>query len=213
MRTLAKAGVGVAGIAVLVWLFLSTLQDTIAEPYDVGDTAFTGWTLVSRTPARGQLAALGLRPPQPLAPALFDQLFARTMASMTTPGDPMLPIVLGRELQGELGLVLGPEEMLTVAGEAGLERIDLRPVCMGVKREPFMGRTREFFFVLFDAPELGAVRAQLDAIAAERGVPGVLDDPTFPFVLPVAASDAEFSSWWPLVVDRDTDCQAPVGAR
>jgi hypothetical protein len=212
MRSLAKAGIGAAALGVLVWLFLSTLQDTIAEPYEVDDTAFSGWTLVSRAPARGQLAALGLRPPQPLAPALFDQLFARTMASMTSPGDPMLPIVLASELQGELGIVLTPEEMLTVAADAGLERLVLRPVCMAVQREPFMGRTREFFFVLFDAPELAALRTELGAIAAERGVAGALDDPAFSFVLPVAASDAEFSSWWPLVVERETDCQAPVGA-
>ncbi len=211
MRALGKVAIGVAALATLVWLFLSTLQDTIAEPYDAGDVDFSGWTLVAGAPARGQFAALGLRPPQPLAPALFDQLFARTMASMTTPGDPMLPIVLGSELQGELGIVLTPDEMLTVARQAGLDQLALRPVCMAVKREPFMGRTREFFFVLFDAPELAAVRAQLGALAAERGVPDALDDSTFPFVLPLAASDAEFSSWWPLVVDRDTDCQAPIG--
>jgi len=27
----------------------------------------------------------------------------------------------------------------------------------------------------------------------------------------VAGSDASFDTWWPLVVDRETDCQAPVG--
>jgi len=210
IRTFAKVTVGVAALGVLVWLFLSTLQDTIAESYDVDGAAFSGWTLVSRVPRPGELAALGLRPPQPLAPELFDELFARTMASLTTPGAPLLPIVLAREVQGELGIVLTPDEMLTVAREAGLERLQLRPVCMAVKREPFMGRTREFFFIVFDAPELAAVREQLGALAAERGVAGALNDPTFEFVLPVAASDAEFGSWWPLVVDRETDCQAPV---
>lgn len=210
MRTFVKVGVGVAALGVLVWLFVSTLQDTIAEPYDIGSTAFSGWTLVSRAPRPGDLAVLGLRPPQPLTPALFDELFARTMASLTTPGTPMLPIVLAREVQGELGIVLPPDEMLTVARAAGLERVELRPVCMAVKREPFMGRTREFFFVLFDVPELAAVRQQLAALATDRGVTGALNDATFEFVLPVAASDGEFDSWWPLVVDREADCQAPV---
>lgn len=209
-RTFAKIGLGVAALGVLVWLFLSTLQDTIAEPYEVGLTAFSGWTLVSRAPRPGEVAVLGLRPPQPLAPALFDELFARTMASLTTPGAPLLPIVLAREVQGELGIVLTPDEMLAVARDAGLERVELRPVCMAVKRKPFMGRTREFFFVLFDAPELAAVREQFRALAAERGVTDALSDATFEFVLPVAASDAEFGSWWPLVVDREADCQAPV---
>jgi hypothetical protein len=209
-RTLAKIGLGVAAGGILVWLFLSTLQDTIAEPYEVGLTAFSGWTHVSGAPRPGDVAVLGLRPPQPLGPALFDELFARTMASLTTPGAPLLPIVLAREVQGELGIVLTPDEMLAVARDAGLERVELRPVCMAVKREPFMGRTREFFFVLFDAPELAAVREQFRALAAERGVTGALSDATFEFVLPVAASDAEFGSWWPLVVDREADCQAPV---
>ena len=126
MRTFVKVGVGVAALGVLVWLFVSTLQDTIAEPYDIGSTAFSGWTLVSRAPRPGDLAVLGLRPPQPLTPALFDELFARTMASLTTPGTPMLPIVLAREVQGELGIVLPPDEMLTVARAAGHPS---RPMC------------------------------------------------------------------------------------
>ncbi len=33
MRALGKVAIGVAALATLVWLFLSTLQDTIAEPY------------------------------------------------------------------------------------------------------------------------------------------------------------------------------------
>ena len=210
MRTLVKIGVGVVALLVVAWLFVSTLRDTIAEPYDVDDSAFSGWTLVSRPPSPGALVGLGLRPPQRLSPGLFDELFARTMASLTTPGDSLLPVVLSGELQGELGLVLPAEEMLAAAREAGLEGVALRPVCMAVKREPFMGRTREFFFVVVDAPELVAFRAQLSTMAAERGVPDALNDPTFEFVLPVAASDAEFDTWWPLVVDRETDCQAPV---
>ena len=210
MRALVKVGIGVAALLVLAWLFVSTLQDTIAEPYDVDDTVFSGWTLVSRPPTPGALVGLGLRPPQRLSPGLFDELFARTMASLTTPGDALLPIVLSSELQGELGIVLPPDEMLAAALDAGLERVSLRPVCMAVKREPFMGRTREFFFLVVDAPELVAFRVHLSAMAAERGVADALTDPTFEFVLPVAGSDASFDTWWPLVVDRETDCQAPV---
>ena len=207
-QTLVRLGLGIAALVVLPWLFLRTLQDTIARPYDVDVTTFSGWTLVPADPSRPGVAALGLRPPLSLRPALFDQLFNRTMASMTSPDDDVLPIVLRSELRGELATLLTLDEILQTARDAGLEQARLDPVCMAVKREPFAGRTREFFFVLFDVPAISGFRQGLARLAAERGVPGAFGD--LDLVLPIAGSDARFDTWWPISVDPATDCQASL---
>jgi len=65
------------------------------------------------------------------------------------------------------------------------------------------------FFVVSDIPEVDAFRRRLGGLAGEGAGPdtfGHLD-----LILPIAGSDAAFTGWWPVVVDRGVDCQAPVG--
>lgn len=209
-QTWVKIGLGAVAIAVLPWLFLKTVRDSIAEPYRVDEAALTGWTLALADPARPGFSALGLRPPPQLVPALFDQLFNRTMESMTSPGEPLLPIVLQSEFQSVLGAVFSPDQLLEVARDARLEQTRLEPVCMGVKREPSAGRSRQLYFVLFDAPEVAAFRQALGRAAAERGGPGAFGATAFDLILPVAGSDPGFATWWPMTVDRRVDCQATL---
>ena len=209
-QTLVKLGLGLIALIVVPWLFLRTLQNTIAEPYAVEPEALSGWTLVLADPTRPAVWAAGLEPPALFRSGLFDQLFDRTMASMTSPLDDVLPIVLARELSGGAGAPLSPEAIRQAAGDAGLERARLQPVCMAVKRETFAGRTREFYFVLFDIPEVAAFRQRLNELAEDGAGGGdALGD--LDLILPIAGSDAAFAGWWPVVVDRETDCQAPVG--
>ena len=209
-QTLVKLGLGLIALIVVPWLFLRTLQNTIAEPYAVEPEALSGWTLLLADPTRPAVWAVGLQPPALFRSGLFDQLFDRTMASMTSPLDDVLPIVLARELSGGAGAPLSPEAIRQAAGDAGLERARLQPVCMAVKRETFAGRTREFYFVLFDIPEVAAFRQRLNELAQDGAGGGdALGD--LDLILPIAGSDAAFAGWWPVVVDRETDCQAPVG--
>jgi len=212
MRTpiLVKLGVGAVAMVVLPWLFLETVRNSIAEPYEVDNATLTGWRLVLADPGQPGTSVLGLQPPPSLVPRLFDQVFKRTMESMTSPGADILPIVLHSEFQSGLRAVLAPDEMLQAARDAGLEEVRLEPVCMGVKREPFVGRTRQIYFVLFEAPAVVAFRQQLGRVAAERGGPGTFGATPFDLVLPVGGSDPRFTSWFPMAVDRATDCQAPV---
>ena len=208
--TLVKIGIGAAAIVVLPWLFLKTARDTIAAPYAVDDATLTGWRLVLTDPGQPGIAVLGLQPPPSLTPGLFDQVFKRTMESMISPGADILPILLHDEFQSGLRAVLTPDELLQAARDAGLEAARLEPVCMGVKREPFVGRSRQIYFVLFEAPAVAAFRQQLGRVAAERGGPGVFEATPFDLVLPVGGSDVRFGSWFPMTVDRDAHCQAPV---
>ena len=207
-QTLVKLGLGLVALVVVPWLFLRTLQDTIAAPYAVPAQALSGWTLVLADPARPAVWAVGLQPPDLFRSGLFDQLFDRTMASMTSPVDDVLPIVLGSELRGGPAAGLSPETIRQAADEAGLEQARLQPVCMAVKRETFAGRTREFHFVVFEVPEAAAFRGRLRELAGEG--PGADGLGPLDLILPIAGSDAAFTGWWPVVVDREVDCQAPV---
>lgn len=208
-QTFVKLGLVLIALVAAPWLFLRTLQDTIAEPYAVDPEALSGWTLVLADSVRPAVWAVGLRPPALFRAGLFDQLFDRTMASMTSPVDDVLPIVLDAELRA-LSAPPAPEAVRQAAAEAGLDRARLRPVCMAVKRETFAGRTREFHFVVFDVPEAATFRRRLGALAGEGGAPDTLGP--LDLILPIAGSDAAFTGWWPVVVDRETDCQAPVGS-
>ncbi len=207
-QTLVKLALGLAVLIIAPWLFLRTLQDTIAAPYEAPAEAFSGWTLVLADPVRPAVWAVGLQPPDLFRARLFDQLFDRTMASMTSPVDDVLPIVLDAELRRGPAVGLSPEAIRRAAEEAGLEAARLQPVCMAVKRETFSGRTREFFFVVFEVPEVTTFRRLLGERAGEGAGPdafGPLD-----LILPIAGSDTAFTGWWPVVVDREVDCQAPV---
>jgi hypothetical protein len=205
-----KLGLGAAMIVVLPWLFLKTARDTIAAPYAVDDAAFTGWKLVLTDPARPGFSVLGLQPPPSLVPGLFDQVFKRTMESMMSPNADILPVVLRAEFESGLRAVLAPDDLLQAAHDAGLEAARLEAVCRGVKREPFVGRSRQIYFVLFEAPVVAAFRQQLGRVADEGGVSGAFGATPFDLVLPVGGSDAGFASWFPIAVDRVRDCQAPV---
>lgn len=209
-QTLVKLVVGLAVLIVVPWLFLRTLQDTIAAPYEVPAEALSGWTLVLADPVRPAVWAVGLQPPALFRAGLFDQLFDRTMASMTSPVDDVLPIVLDAELRGGPAAGLSPETIRQAADEAALERARLQPVCMAVKRQTFAGRTREFFFVVFDVPEVAAFRQRLGELAGEGAGADALGP--LDLILPIAGSDTAFTGWWPVVVDRQLDCQAPVGS-
>ena len=207
--TFVKIGLGVAAIGVLPWLFLKTARDTIAAPYAVDEAMLTRWQLVLIDPGQPGLSVLGLQPPPSLVPRLFDQVFKRTMESMMSPNVHILPVVLRSEFQSGLRAVLAPDELLQAARDAGLEEARLEAVCMGVKREPFVGRSRQIYFVLFESTVVAAFREQLGRVVAEGGGLGAFAATPFDLVLPVGGSDG-FASWFPIAVDRAGDCQAPV---
>ncbi len=201
-------------VAVIVvgvpWLFLKTVRDTLSEPYLIDEAALSGWTLVLTEPAQPAIALLALQPPGQLPDELFQQLFLRTMASMTAPGMPTMPVVLQSEYLGSLHTVLSPEEILEVARQAGLEDATLGPVCVGVKREAGAGRTRQLFFALFEAPAFSRFRLELARLYAARGGSEPFGPTALDPVLLIAASVAGFASGGPIAVDRATDCQAPL---
>ncbi len=208
-RTWRKLGLVALILVGVSWLFLRSVRETMSEPYVVDRAALTGWRLVLTEPPQAAVALLALRPPEQLAAGLFRQIFQRTMESMTAPGAATLPVVLQREYLGRLESVLPAEEILAMARQAGLEQARLEPVCLGVKREPDAGRSRQLFFVLFETPAFDRFRQEVARLAGERGADTFEPEALQP-ILAVAASDPDFARWWPLAVSRTADCQAPV---
>ena len=209
-KTWLKLGLVALLIVGVPWLFLRTVQNTIAEPYVIDDASLSGWTLALAETRQPSPALITLQPPGGLVPDLFQQIFRRTMESMTTPGQPAMPVVLQSEFVTTLREVLSPEEILAAARQSGLEDARFNLVCMAVRREPAAGRTRQLYFVVFEAPAFLRFRQTLARLYVGGGGADEFDPAGLDLVLPVASSDADFAGWWPLEVDRATDCQAPL---
>ena len=106
--------------------------------------------------------------------------------------------------------MLSADELLDAARRSGLAAAQVEPVCMAVKREPAAGRTRQLYVAVFDAPAVRAFRQDVARLYADAGGTGTFDPMTLDPVLPIASSDANFLSWWPLDIDREADCVAPL---
>jgi len=209
-KTWLKVGLLALFIVGMPWLFLRTVQNTIAEPYVIDNASLSGWTLALAETRQPSPALITLQPPGELVSELFQQIFHRTMESLVTAGQPAMPVVLQSEFVTALREVLSPEVILEVARQSGLEEARLDPVCMAVKRERAAGRTRQLYFVVFEAPAFLRFRQALARLYVEGGGAGSFDPAGLDLVLPIASSDGDFAVWWPLEVDRATDCQAPL---
>ena len=205
-----KAVIALVALAVLGWLFWQTVQSSLAEPYVIEADMVSEWTLALRGPMQPGAGLLVLRPSDQLRAELFQQIFNRTMESMTSPTVAAMPLVLQSEYRDALGSVLTPPDVLETAEESGLAAATPVPVCIGVVRREGAGTTRQLYYALFEAPAVGRFRAALARRFAAAGGTGGFEPDGLPLAVPIAASDADFASWWPLDVTPETGCLAPL---
>ena len=203
-----KAAIAVVALAVLGWLFWRSVQSTLAEPYAVDASLVSEWVLALRTPDLPGPGFVVLQPADQLRAALFNQIFNRTMESMTSPTVAAMPLLLHAEYR-QVAAALTPGEVLQIAEEAGLRDAVPVPVCIGVVRRPGAGSTRQLYYARFEAPGVARFR---DALARRQGAAGGGESfapGEFPPIVPLAASDAGFASWFPLDPD-EVECLAPL---
>ena len=205
-----KAVIALVALAVLGWLFWRTVQSSLAEPYVIDAVMVSEWTLALRGPMQPGAGLLVLQPSDQLRAELFQQIFNRTMESMTSPTVAAMPLVLQSEYRDALGSVLTPPDVLETAEESGLAAATPVPVCIGVVRREGAGTTRQLYYALFEASAVGRFREALARRYAAAGGSGGFQPDGFPLVVPLAASDADFASWWPLDVSPESDCLAPL---
>ena len=212
-RILKRAAIAVVVLAAVSWLFLKTIRDTNAEPYQVDRAELSGWTLALEDPDAGGPALLVLRPRVRLTGDVFQQIFHRNGVSLASPGRPGMPIVLASEYAGALKTVVTPEELMNMARAAGLEKEAVVPVCMGVTKDPLSGRVSLRFFLVFESPAFTRLRAELARLHEARGAAGDFRPSALLPILPVASFEADFDRWWPFQVDTARDCQTTIAVR
>ena len=205
-----KAVIALAGLAVLGWLFWQTVQSSLTEAYAVDAGLASEWNLALRDRPERDAGLLVLEASDQLRAELFQQIFTRTMESFMSPAGATVPLVLNAEYRESLGSVLSPQDLLQVAEASGLSDTVPAPVCIGVVRGEDAASTRQLYYAIFEAPDVGRFREALARRYAEAGGAAAFEPDGFPLVMPLAASDGDFASWWPLDVSAATDCQAPL---
>ena len=204
-----KAALAVVALAVLGLLFWRSVQSTLAEPYLVDAALVSEWMLALRAPDLPGPGFVVLQPPDQLRANLFNQIFNRTMESMTSPTMAAMPLLLHGEYRASVGSSLTPVEVLQMAEEAGLGDVAPVPICVGVIRRPGRGSTRQLYYAQFEAPAVARFRDALASRLAATGGSPRFEPGVFPLVVPLAASDVDFASWWPLN-PSEVECLAPL---
>jgi hypothetical protein len=198
-----KAAIVLAVLAGVGYLFVRSVADTRAEPYEISAAHLTGWTLADGAAQDLEGAALALRPPAELPMNLFRQLFRRQMESLSTPMEPGIALVLRQEVPA----TVTPMQLMALAREAGVDRARPTPRCVGYRRVSATGVTRQLYFVWFPFPEYDEFRRRIAPLVAAAYRPDALS----PVML--TAAEPDVSGWHPVVVDEARDCVAPVTVR
>jgi hypothetical protein len=208
---LLKVGAAAVVLVALIWLFLNSIRSTNSEPYTLSSSALTGWRVAAGS-ARDP-GVVVLQAPSALTAPLFQQIFKRTMQSLSAPPAPVMPLVLADEFADSLQGVHGIDDVMRIAREAGLESARFEPVCLARRQESAPGRSGELYFVAFDAPAFTRFRQMLPPMHQEHAGTGVFDPAALSPLLPIAATTDDFGRWWPLAFDRERDCLAPIDVR
>ncbi len=212
MKALKRVLLAAVVLGVLGFLFVRSLQTTRSEPYRIQASLLRGWTLAVEPPDSPTGAALVLRPPAALPPALFKQVFERAMESLAAPGSPGLPLVLAHELAQGFRGQMEAERLVGLAREAGMDRDPLEAQCLAHRRVSDPGVTRFAYAAAFRSAAYDRFRSAVAALAREVSGGAATFDPAAqsPIVI-IGASDAAFARWLPWRV-TDADCVAPLVA-
>lgn len=200
VHPLIKVTVAILLLAGVGLLFVRSVKDTRAQPYQVSAAHLRSWKLAVNEQADADGVVVSLRPVPELSMNLFRQLFSRQMESLGTPSQPGIALVLRREIPSQFSA----EAVLVIAREAGLEQVTPAPKCVGYRRVSDPGITRQLYFMWFDLPGFDRFRQNL----AARVGPGFTPTALSPVLLIAAVPD--FNGWMPLMVDQTRDCVAPV---
>jgi hypothetical protein len=206
-------------LAGLGFLFVRSARDSRANPYTIERPQLLGWTLAlapaadPNAPNTPNTPFLVLRAPGELSSGLFQQVFSRAMESLNQPVPGEIPLLLKGEFDRAFAGHATPDALLAAARSAGLEPGPLQPRCMAYRRVSTVDRTRQVYFVLFDAPAFARFRQQIAALSnGGRPSPAAYDPTALSPALLIAASDVAFNSWLPIKADPATDCVAPIAS-
>jgi hypothetical protein len=207
-KPLVKILIALAVVAVLALLFVRSAQNARESPYSIDLAHLRNLTLAIEEAPLPASPVLVLRTAQELGPALFRQVFARGMESLTAPAIGTIPLLLRSEFDSAFAGRLTSAALLATARGAGLESATFTPRCLAHRRVSDPGVTRQLYFLLFDAPAFDQFRQQIAALpeAAE----GTFNATALSPIMFVGVSEDSLNRWLPLRADPDADCVAPI---
>jgi hypothetical protein len=132
------------------------------------------------------------------------------MQSLAAPARPAVPLVLQGEYAESLQGVMSVDNILQTARLVGLHEARFDPVCVGMVRHSERGRTGELYFVLLSSPAFDEFRQRLAPAFPEHAGTAAFEPAAVRPVLPIASTDKDLSRWFPLEVDPEQDCLAPL---
>jgi hypothetical protein len=196
--------IALAAIAVLGYLFISSLETARSAPYTIARAHLGKWTLVLEDAPGPTAPLLSVRTGPELVASLFRQLFQRAMESMSAPVTSSIPIVLRGEFDRGLAGRMAPADLLAAARAAGLETGSHEPRCLAHRRISEPGLTRQTYFAMVESSSIAGFRVQLARSAGDAFDAGALTP-----VMLVGASNASFQDWLPIRADP-AECVAPI---
>jgi hypothetical protein len=208
---LVQVALGTTVLALMVVLFLRSIESTRAAPFAVESGALAGWTLVPQPQLDPLGSWLALSPPPRLTSALGREIFRRGGESVNYPNPPLVPLLLQGEFERAFAGRVSPEQIVSLAQDVGLESATWKPRCMAYRRISAPGMTTGVYFMLLDAAPFDRFRQELRGLLATAGGdPSLFDPAALSPALIVAALDGNFGRWMPLRADSEADCMAPV---
>ena len=210
MKRLLQVAMAIVVAAGIGFLFVRSARNARAEPYAISPEHLRAWTVVRDDAPDSSGVIVALRPPQRLAPQLFQQVFTRAMESLNAPAVAVMPLVLQQEFEQAFRGHVEPEALMAVARDAGLEDAMVEPVCLAHRRESHPGATRQLYFAVFRVPAFQVFRLKAAALLSQSSASNVFDSQALSPVVFVGASDPGFRRWLPLPKDPQADCVAPI---
>jgi hypothetical protein len=189
----------------LVW---TLWRDKRSRPYHIDRAALSGWTVVLG--AGNDPWVVALEPPASLTASLFQQVAAKADRTLVAPRHTALPLVMRAEYDDALQGVYGAMDIQRMAKQEMNVEPAVEPVCIGRRADSHTNKAGQLYFLAVTSEAFNALRLQLRPDFPEHAGIGVYDPGAMTAVLPIATTDADFDRWWPIRLERITDCQAQV---
>lgn len=189
-------------------LVVSVVRDKRSTPYHVDRAALSGWKVVLGDGEDPWVVAL--EPPASLTASLFQQVSTKVDRPLVAPRHAALPLVMRPEHDDALQGVYGAVDIERMARQEIGGASIFEPVCIGHRVDPQGTAAGEIYFLAVDSPAFNAIRLEIQPDFPEHAGIGVYDPGALTPVLPIATTDTNFDRWWPIKLERISDCQAQV---
>lgn len=190
----------------LAWYVTHRVDST---PVQVAPTVPERWTLVTSDGTDPWIVAV--KPPDTLTASLFAEVSRRVGARLVAPAHPAIPLVLRSEFDEALQGAFGVDSIHRMAADAALDGGKaFEPVCLAHQTVDGAEGRADLYFVPFESAGFNQLRVSLIPEHPEQAGIGEYDPALISPVLVIGATENGFERWWPIRVNRDRDCQAPV---